>query len=103
LDDGCEDDAYLARLDDHLAPVLEASRPDLVFYLAGADPYVHDRFGRLGLSIAGLRQRDARVFDACHRRGLPVVVTLAGGYARDLADVVTIQTNSVESALASYA
>jgi acetoin utilization deacetylase AcuC-like enzyme len=67
LDDGCEDAAYLARLDDHLAPVLEASRPDLVFYLAGADPYVHDRFGRLGLSIAGLRQRDARVFDACHR------------------------------------
>jgi acetoin utilization deacetylase AcuC-like enzyme len=103
LDDGCEDAAYLARLDDHLAPVLEASRPDLVFYLAGADPYVHDRFGRLGLSIAGLRQRDARVFDACQRRGLPVVVTLAGGYARDLADVVNIQTNSVETALAWYA
>jgi acetoin utilization deacetylase AcuC-like enzyme len=103
LDDGCEDAAYLALLDDHLAPVLEASRPDLVFYLAGADPFVHDRFGRLGMSIAGLGERDRRVFDACRRSGLPVVVTLAGGYARDLADVVTIQINSIETALAAYA
>jgi acetoin utilization deacetylase AcuC-like enzyme len=103
LDDGCEDAAYLALLDAHLAPVLEASRPDLVFYLAGADPFVHDRFGRLGMSIAGLRERDRRVFDACRRSGLPVVVTLAGGYARDLADVVTIQANSIEAALAAYA
>ena len=54
LDDGCEDAAYLAALDAHLGPVLDAARPELVFYLGGADPYVHDRFGRLGLTVAGL-------------------------------------------------
>jgi acetoin utilization deacetylase AcuC-like enzyme len=102
LSDGCDDAAYLALLDAHLGPVLEVARPELVFYLAGADPFVHDRFGRLGMSIAGLGERDRRVFAACHRRGLPVVVTLAGGYARDLADVVTIQTNSIAAAVAAY-
>jgi len=103
LDDGCPDDAYLAALDAHLGPVLDAVRPELVFYLAGADPYVHDRFGRLGLTVRGLETRDRRVFDALRRRGLPVVVTMAGGYARDLEDVVTIQTNTVQAALAAYA
>jgi acetoin utilization deacetylase AcuC-like enzyme len=103
LDDGCEDAAYLAALDAHLGPALEAARPELVFYLAGADPFVHDRFGRLGLSVAGLVERDRRAFRAFSRRGLPVVVTLAGGYARDLEDVVTIQSNTVEAALAAYA
>jgi acetoin utilization deacetylase AcuC-like enzyme len=103
LDDGCEDAAYLAALDAHLGPALDHARPELVFYLGGADPYVQDRFGRLGLSIAGLRARDRRAFDAFRRRGLPTVVTLAGGYARDLEDVVTIQTNMVEAALAAYA
>ena len=103
LEDGCDDAAYLALLDAHLGPVLDAARPELVFYLAGADPFVHDRFGRLGLSIAGLGERDRRAFEAFRRRGLPAVVTLAGGYARDLADVVTIQTNSIEAALLAYA
>jgi len=103
LDDGCGDAAYLAALDAHLGPVLEAARPDLVFYLGGADPYVHDRFGRLSLSVAGLAARDRRVFQAFRRRGLPVVVTMAGGYAREIEDVVTIQTNTVAAALAAYA
>ncbi|MBA3497470.1 MAG: histone deacetylase [Gemmatimonadales bacterium] len=103
LDDGCADDAYLAALDAHLGPVLEAARPELVFYLGGADPFVHDRFGRLGVSIAGLEARDRRAFEAFRRAGLPVVVTMAGGYARDLDDVVTIQTNTVGAALAAYA
>jgi acetoin utilization deacetylase AcuC-like enzyme len=103
LDDGSTDAAYLAALDAHLDRALDAARPELVFYLAGADPFVHDRFGRLGMSIAGLRERDRRAFQACRRRGLPVVVTLAGGYARELEDVVTIQTNTVEAALAAYA
>jgi acetoin utilization deacetylase AcuC-like enzyme len=103
LDDGCEDPEYLAALDAHLGPLLDAVRPELVFYLAGADPFVCDRFGRLGMSMAGLEARDRRVFDACRRRGLPVAVTLAGGYARDLDDVVTIQANTIEAALAAYA
>lgn len=103
LDDGCEDAAYLAALDTHLGPVLDIARPELVFYLGGADPFVHDRLGRLGMSVAGLRARDRRAFDASRRRGVPVVVTMAGGYARDLEDVVTIQTNTIEAALAAYA
>jgi acetoin utilization deacetylase AcuC-like enzyme len=103
LQDRAEDAAYLAALERHLEPVLDAARPELVFYLGGADPFVHDRFGRLAVSVAGLRERDRRVFDVCRRRGLPVVVTMAGGYARNLDDVVTIQANTVEAALSAYA
>ena len=103
LDDGCDDAGYLGALGAHLGPVLDAARPELVFYLAGADPYMHDRFGRLGLSIAGLAERDRLAFETFRRRGLPVVVTMAGGYARELEDVVTIQTNTVGAALAAHA
>jgi acetoin utilization deacetylase AcuC-like enzyme len=103
LEDGCDDAAYLATLDGHLDQVLNEARPELVFYLAGADPYVHDRFGRLGLSVEGLRERDRRVLAACRRRGLPIVVTMAGGYARRLDDIVMIQANTVDVALRAYA
>jgi acetoin utilization deacetylase AcuC-like enzyme len=103
LEDGCQDAAYLAALDTHLGPALDAARAELVFYLGGADPYAHDRFGRLGLTVAGLLERDRRAFDAFRRRGIPAVVTMAGGYARELEDVVTIQANMVEAALVAYA
>jgi acetoin utilization deacetylase AcuC-like enzyme len=95
LADGTDDATYLSLLTSHLDRVLEESRPDLVFYLAGADPYGDDRFGRLALSLDGLRARDRLVFDGCRRRGLPVVLTLAGGYARSLEDVVAIHCNTV--------
>ena len=101
LPDGCGDAEYLARLAEHLGPVLDTAAPDLVFYLAGADPYIHDRFGRLGLAMEGLRARDRAVFTACRRRGLPVVLTLAGGYARDLDDIVAIHCATVAEALAA--
>jgi acetoin utilization deacetylase AcuC-like enzyme len=103
LEDGCDDAAYLAALDAHLGPALDAARPELVFYLGGADPFVHDRFGRLALSKAGLARRDARVFQAVRRRGLPLVVTMAGGYARRVEDVIDIQSTMVGAALAAYA
>ena len=102
LPDGCGDAAYLAELDRHLEGVLDAAAPDLVVYLAGADPYRHDRFGRLGLGLAGLRARDRRVFAACRRRALPVVLTLAGGYARDIEDIVEIHCATVGEGLAAY-
>jgi acetoin utilization deacetylase AcuC-like enzyme len=95
LADGTADAEYCAALADRLDGVLEESRPDIVFYLAGADPYVEDRFGRLALSFNGLRARDRMVFEGCRRRGLPVVLTLAGGYARSLEDVVVIHTTTV--------
>jgi len=102
LPDGCEDQAYLDALDRHLAAVLAAARADLVFYLAGADPFAGDRFGRLRLSLDGLRIRDRLVFSACRARGLPVVLTLSGGYARDLDDVATIHGNTVEEMIACW-
>jgi acetoin utilization deacetylase AcuC-like enzyme len=96
LHDRTGDDDYLGLLDRHLDEVLDAARPELVFYLAGADPYAGDRFGRLALSMAGLRARDRRVFEACRARGVPVALTMAGGYARDLADIAQIHANTVE-------
>jgi acetoin utilization deacetylase AcuC-like enzyme len=103
LEDGCGDAAYLALLERHLDRVLAEARPDLVVYIAGADPYADDRLGRLRLSIDGLSRRDRMVFTACRRRSLPVAVVLGGGYARDLADVVTIHANTVGLLLESHA
>jgi acetoin utilization deacetylase AcuC-like enzyme len=96
LPDGTGDADYMSALSLRLDDVLAEADPDLVFYLAGADPYGGDRFGRLRLSMDGLRERDRRVFAACKRRALPVVVTLAGGYARDMDDIVAIHAASVE-------
>lgn len=100
--DRSADEAYLRLLAAHLDPVLDRAAPDLVFYLAGADPYIDDRFGRLSLSLDGLRRRDRAVFEACRRRGLPVVLTLAGGYARELGDIVEIHAGTVGEAVAVY-
>ena len=102
LEDRTGDDAYLALLDRHLDEVLDEANADLAFYLAGADPFVGDRFGRLALSTDGLRERDRRVLAACRRRGLPVVLTMAGGYARALDDIATIHANTVEALLRSH-
>ena len=70
-------------------------RPDLVVYLSGADPYEHDRLGRLGLTQVGLAARDSLVFDYCDRLGLPVALTMGGGYADDLQAIAAIHLNSV--------
>jgi acetoin utilization deacetylase AcuC-like enzyme len=98
--DGTEDGEYLAGLEQHVPDVLARHRPDLVFYLAGADPYEGDRWGRLKLTMEGLRQRDVIVFDACRTVGVPVVITMAGGYARDVQAIVTIHTNTIRTAAA---
>ena len=103
LPDGCEDQVYLDVLSRHLDDVLERSAPDLVCYLAGADPYVGDRFGRLRLSRAGLRERDRMVFQACRARGLAVVMTLSGGYAREVSEVAEIHADTLQELLACYA
>ena len=99
LPDGCEDAEYLSRLEQHLVPVIEAAAPELAIYLGGADPYVEDRFGRLRLSMEGLRRRDRMVFDACRMRGVPVTLTLAGGYARNIRDIARIHAGTVEELL----
>ena len=102
LPDGCDDAGYLPLLDRHFDAVLDAAAPELVVYLAGADPYRGDRFGRLGLSIEGLRMRDRHVTDVAHRRQIPLLLTLAGGYAREIEDIVTIHTNTIEEVRRAY-
>ncbi len=84
LEDGTGDDAYLERLAAELPGVLSRARPDLVVYLAGADAHENDRLGRLGLTADGLARRDVLVLQQCREVGLPVAVTVAGGYGRDL-------------------
>jgi acetoin utilization deacetylase AcuC-like enzyme len=101
FEDGTGDDEYLAALDEHLPRVLDAQRPDLVFYLAGADPYEGDRLGRLKLTVEGLRARDRRVFHACRDRGIPVAVAMSGGYAPDVDTIVTIHANTIREAVAA--
>jgi acetoin utilization deacetylase AcuC-like enzyme len=98
LPDGCCDEAYLQRLDEGLATALDLARPDLVIYLAGADPYRDDRFGRLGLTIAGLAERDRRVLASARASGVPTALAMAGGYAREIDDTVSIHANTVRLA-----
>jgi acetoin utilization deacetylase AcuC-like enzyme len=100
FEDGTGDEEYLAALALHLPKVLDGHRPDLVFYLAGADPYEGDRLGRLKMTIAGLRGRDRQVFEACRARDLPVVVAMSGGYAHDIDAIVTIHSNTIREAVA---
>lgn len=102
LPDGCEDATYLAALDDALARLWRAVTPGLVFYIAGADPYRGDRLGRLALSREGLQERDRRVFDACRARGVPVVMTMGGGYGRVLEETVAVQLGSFREAWAAW-
>ena len=97
LPDGTGDVGYLAALDDALVQVF-AGDPQLIIYLAGADPFEDDRLGRLKLSKAGLAARDELVLSECRRRGLPVAVAMAGGYARQIDDTVSIHAVTIETA-----
>jgi acetoin utilization deacetylase AcuC-like enzyme len=98
LPDGTHDRRYLEELARAL-PVVMSSRPQFVFYLAGADPYEDDQLGGLRLTQDGLRRRDRLVLDAVGAAGVPVVVTLAGGYARRVEDTVAIHCATVEEAM----
>jgi acetoin utilization deacetylase AcuC-like enzyme len=93
---GIDDDAYLDLLERRLPPMLDEHRPELVFYIAGADPYREDQLGSLGLTIEGLRARDTLVCELCRERDLPVAVVLAGGYARNVDDTVQIHLNTLQ-------
>ena len=106
LPDGCGDDDYLSALDLALAEAFARQTegaPGLAFYLAGADPHENDRLGRLKLTEAGLAERDRRVLDQLGRRRIPVALSMAGGYGRDLAVTVAIQRRTLELAHAAWA
>lgn len=98
LEDGVGDDEYLAALEDGLKRAFSKMKPDLMFYVAGADPYREDQLGGLKLSLQGLEWRDRLVFEKARDLNVPVAVTLAGGYARHVADTVRIHSNTVRIA-----
>lgn len=101
LPDGTADEAYLAALDAALDRAVAASRPDVIFYVAGADPFEGDRLGRLKLSIDGLLARDHRVLDAANAAAAPIVVTMAGGYCPDIDTIARIHANTIRVARVS--
>ncbi len=96
--DGCGDDEYLEHLRQGVAQSLERADADLAIYLAGADPFEGDRLGRLALSKPGLAERDRLVFSLCAEAGLPVAVTMSGGYAHRVDDSVDIHYQTVKLA-----
>jgi acetoin utilization deacetylase AcuC-like enzyme len=98
LDDGADDGRYLEALAGALPRVLD-SRPEVIVYLAGADPFEHDRLGGLTLTKAGLAARDHLVLDAARAAGVPLVTVLAGGYAEHVADTVDIHAATIEAML----
>ena len=102
LEDGIGDEAYLAELREAVPWILAEFRPGLVFYLAGVDPHERDRLGRLRLTHSGLRARDEYVLRTCRDAGIPVVVTLGGGYGHDIRDTVEAHCNTVRAARAVY-
>jgi acetoin utilization deacetylase AcuC-like enzyme len=97
LADGTGGGEYNGKLRRALPTVL-ASRPDVIFYLAGADPFQHDQLGGLAMTRDDLLERDRMVFDACRSANVPIVVTLAGGYAQRLTDTVEIHRATIEAA-----
>jgi acetoin utilization deacetylase AcuC-like enzyme len=99
FEDGVNDVNYLKALQKGLIESMGVAVADLAIYLAGADPYKDDRFGRLALTKKGLAKRDRIVFESCRETGLPVAVTMAGGYARNIQDSVDIHFQTVLAAL----
>ena len=94
LPDGCGDDDYLAQLQSGLQQLQALCQPELIFYLAGADPHEGDRLGRLQLSFAGLQMRDRMVLQWAGKRRIPLAMVMAGGYGKDMADTVQVQINT---------
>ena len=102
LADGTHDDEYLTRLIGVLPGILAAAAPDIVFFIAGADPHEGDSLGRLSLTFAGLARRDAYVLSQCREVGIPVAITIGGGYGRHIEDTVAIHAETARIA-ASFA
>ncbi len=98
MEDRADDDEYLAALIPAVQSALDEFRPDMVFYVGGADPYCEDQLGGLSLTKQGLMLRDRKVFEESRKRGIPVATTLAGGYARRVEDTVRIHVNTILAA-----
>jgi acetoin utilization deacetylase AcuC-like enzyme len=102
LPDGTGDEAYLQALEHGLGEAIEQSAAELAIYVSGADPFLGDRLGRLELSKDGLAQRDRLVLSSCWQAGLPVAITMAGGYSKDVNDTVDIHFKTLQIAQEYY-
>ena len=102
LEDGTDDNTYIGLLDENLPRIIRTHAPEIAFYLAGADPYREDQLGGLSLTMDGLRKRDDIVYDRVRAAGVPLAVTLAGGYALNPDDTVEIHSNTVRAAKDVY-
>ena len=102
LSDGVEDAEYLTTLKEGLETSLQNFKPDMLFYVAGADPYREDQLGGLALTMEGLMKRDRLVLGAARERKIPAHITLAGGYAVQVEDTVAIHVNTVRTAREIY-
>jgi acetoin utilization deacetylase AcuC-like enzyme len=98
LPDRIGDDEYLSILGEGMFRAFDQFQPDIIFYVGGADPYREDQLGGLALTLDGLRERDRMVFQHARRHNVPVAITLAGGYARHVADTVRIHVNTIVAA-----
>jgi len=98
MEDGVDDEEYLNALLPAVRHSLKQFPADMIFYVGGADPYCEDQLGGLALTLRGLKARDAGVFEEARRRNIPVVTTLAGGYARRIEDTVKIHLNTIQAA-----
>ncbi len=102
LENGVGDEEYCERLGEGCRKALAQFKPQLVMYVAGADPYMHDQLGGLSLTMVGLKSRDELVFNLAREFQAPVATTFAGGYARDVNDTVTIHANTVKAAAGRF-
>ncbi|MBL8132816.1 MAG: histone deacetylase [Anaerolineae bacterium] len=100
LPDGAADADYLMAVEEGARRAIAVAGADLAIYLAGADPFERDRYGRMKVTMAGLAERDRIIFDLCRSAGLPVAVTMAGGYSPDVEDIVAIHAQTVRLAAA---
>lgn len=99
LSDDTGDEVYLHLLEGAVQQALRHADPDLAIYIAGADPYIHDRLGRLALSKAGLAKRDQMVFEMCYQAKVPVAIVMGGGYAHEVQDIVDIHFMTIRLAV----
>ncbi len=98
LEDGTNDSAYLEVLKENLEDLLPRVKPDLVFFQSGVDILSSDKLGRLGVTIAGCKERDRMVFEMCYKNNIPVIFNMGGGYSEKIADIVEAHANTYRTA-----
>lgn len=102
MPDGCDDDLFLKTLQETLPALINRVKPDMIFYLSGVDVLAVDKLGRLGMTLAGCRQRDEILFAQAYENGIPVAVSMGGGYAEKISDIIEAHANTFRTAFDIY-